>query len=32
LLDTLQFSKPECVSWICTSAVSIVGSSFEQSI
>jgi len=31
LLDTLQFSKPECVSLSCTSVVSIVGSSFEQS-
>jgi len=31
LLDTLQFSKPECVSLICTSVVSIVGSSFEHS-
>jgi len=31
LLDTLQFSKPECVSLSCTSVVSIVGASFEQS-
>jgi len=31
LLDTLQFSKPECVSLSCTSVVSSVGSSFEQS-
>jgi len=31
LLDTLQFSNPECVSVIASSAVSIVGPSFEQS-
>jgi len=31
LLDTLQFRDPECVSAICTSVVSIVGLSFEQS-
>jgi len=31
LLDTLQFSKPECVSLSCKSVVSSVGSSFEQS-
>jgi len=31
LLNTLQLSKPECVSLICTSVVSIVGPSFEQS-
>jgi len=30
LLDTLQFSKPECVSLSCTSVVSIAGLSFEQ--
>jgi len=31
LLDTLQFSQPDCASVICTSAVSIVGPSFQQS-